>query len=1090
MKGDFTRDTFKPDKHYQQVLMQQGRAQLDADWNEQAAIDSRRDATTTNALTGHCGGPADHAAFGLFTAPARLSAHDKARLTALFGALPAAQQPVDLSGTTPTFALKRPGDFFLSPGRYYVDGVQCENEFAIPFSAQPDRLDAPTLPVLTQGQPPKPYLVFLDVWHRHITALDDGGIREPALGGPDTGTRIKTVWQVRALEMGEPNADSPCATPVGASDALLQPSDARLTADTAKTTSDDDPCEVPESAGYKSLENQLYRVEIHLPTGATGGPTFKWSRENGSVVTAITRINGDTLTVASLGPDDRLGFRTDDWVEILDDALELDGKPGQLLQVADFNEADRTLKLKSAAPPLATGAAFPDGVDASRHPKVRRWEGTAAVVENSFLPLESGVQVRFDNSTATYRTGDYWQIPARAATATAPAGDIEWPRQDLADATTPRLSLSPRGVKHHYCRLGIAQVAANGDITLTDCRCLYPAATAVPRLFYVGGDGQEVMPDLTQTAQFFELPQSLVVGVPNAQCLDQPLRVRFKITAGSGRVAPQGGAPTEQIVEVTTDAGGLASCDFYLDGANASQQVTARLLDAANAETSLPIIFNANLSLASQVAYQPGQCALLQPARDVQTALDILCASMGHGGCCVTIGPGGDFPTIDAALKTLFPKTRDICLCLLSGDHRASDFNLANDGKGDLHVRIAGCGRGTRLRLARPARFQGLTSFTLRELEIFSTANLDNGMATIGFDSCEEVTITGCRIASTTEPGALLSIRDADRVRLTDNYLEASLRGSLVPTIKVFSQPSSGFLAELYGIPDWPKFNDAVGDFGARLAKLDAATRSAIREELQKALANPDLRTVLSTGELLALTKLNLALAGDKTDASFLADVLGDIRTAGIKARAGLAVILGELRTLAVNDVSGLAGLDDDDFLLLENNEIAGVVCLMGQPEGNGLNADEIKKLITLLKAAPATVRVSGLSGTLQLRGNQLTRVAVAQRIVDQLRQIMAAGTGTITNVFGRCAVTDNVFEDGLSQIVCQQLSLTANKFTFSARPVAAAAVVTFLPSFNAGTSIADNAVFLGNQARGQRVFWQDISRISDKAANVELSLV
>ncbi|HEY9665118.1 MAG TPA: DUF6519 domain-containing protein, partial [Allocoleopsis sp.] len=38
MKGDFTRFTFRPEKRYSQVLMQQGRMQLDADWNEQMSI--------------------------------------------------------------------------------------------------------------------------------------------------------------------------------------------------------------------------------------------------------------------------------------------------------------------------------------------------------------------------------------------------------------------------------------------------------------------------------------------------------------------------------------------------------------------------------------------------------------------------------------------------------------------------------------------------------------------------------------------------------------------------------------------------------------------------------------------------------------------------------------------------------------------------------------------------------------------------------------------------------------------------------------------------------------------------------------------
>ena len=36
--GDFTRTTFDPTHHYSGVRMQQGRVQLDADWNEQLDI--------------------------------------------------------------------------------------------------------------------------------------------------------------------------------------------------------------------------------------------------------------------------------------------------------------------------------------------------------------------------------------------------------------------------------------------------------------------------------------------------------------------------------------------------------------------------------------------------------------------------------------------------------------------------------------------------------------------------------------------------------------------------------------------------------------------------------------------------------------------------------------------------------------------------------------------------------------------------------------------------------------------------------------------------------------------------------------------
>src|SRR4051794_17659636 len=129
MKGDFTRDTFDSTKHYQQVLMQQGRAQLDADWNEQQAIDQHRAEITTADIVGLCGGSAEGAAFGLCTDPAQVSEDEEAH----FGGL-------GLGITSPPSSSPPAGDFFLSAGHYYVDGILCENEWATFYTAQPGRI--------------------------------------------------------------------------------------------------------------------------------------------------------------------------------------------------------------------------------------------------------------------------------------------------------------------------------------------------------------------------------------------------------------------------------------------------------------------------------------------------------------------------------------------------------------------------------------------------------------------------------------------------------------------------------------------------------------------------------------------------------------------------------------------------------------------------------------------------------------------------------------------------------------------------------------------------------------------------------------
>jgi hypothetical protein len=64
-------------------------------------------------------------------------------------------------------------------------------------------------------------------------------------------------------------------------------------------------------------------------------------------------------------------------------------------------------------------------------------------VEGAWIDLEDGVQVWFDQR-GSYRTGDYWLIPARTVTA-----DVEWPR----DASGQPLLAPPAGVDVHYAPL-------------------------------------------------------------------------------------------------------------------------------------------------------------------------------------------------------------------------------------------------------------------------------------------------------------------------------------------------------------------------------------------------------------------------------------------------------------------------------------------------------------------------------------------------------------------------------------------------------------------------------------------------------------
>jgi hypothetical protein len=91
MKADLSRDTFVARKHFAGVLTQQGRVPVDADPNEQLAIQRHRDYTEAEDVIGACGAPKHEAGF--------------------------------LVQPTPDGK-----DLVIGPGRFYVHGRLCELE--------------------------------------------------------------------------------------------------------------------------------------------------------------------------------------------------------------------------------------------------------------------------------------------------------------------------------------------------------------------------------------------------------------------------------------------------------------------------------------------------------------------------------------------------------------------------------------------------------------------------------------------------------------------------------------------------------------------------------------------------------------------------------------------------------------------------------------------------------------------------------------------------------------------------------------------------------------------------------------------------
>lgn len=483
--GDYTRFTHKPAKRYSGVLMQQGRVQLDADWNEEIEILKRRWELQAADTFGRCAVPK--------------------------ATTPQAFKIASLPGS----------DLSIGAGRMYVDGLLAE------------LLDGEThlnKPVSYKNQPyyplppilPANAIVYLDVWDREVTYVEDSDLLEVALGGPDTTTRIQTVWQVKVYDMK--NNPISCDSLKG----LFPPSSGMLSTRAQAVPASDDPCIISPTGGYRGLENRLYRVEIQDPgTGLISTVRFKWSRDNASLVSSVKHIEKTgtqtLLTVSRIGRDGVLRFQADDWVEVLDDFRELMGQAGEMARVVGSpDEANLKITLDRVIPSgtnLSFGATDLDLE--KRHTRIRKWDEKLGVDvngllsgSNTWIPLEDGVEIQF--SPGTFKVGDFWVFAARTA-----------------DGSVEELnSVSPRGIVHHYCQLAtiikspgsttgdspLASVVApglqpvmsaplhpvlpvlppGGQVQVIDCRHLWPDTCGCCCIITVGNDPQNLgdFPDL------------------------------------------------------------------------------------------------------------------------------------------------------------------------------------------------------------------------------------------------------------------------------------------------------------------------------------------------------------------------------------------------------------------------------------------------------------------------------------------------------------------------------------------------------------------------------------------------------------------
>ena len=329
MSGDYSRDSFDALRDFAGVFLQQGRAVLDADWNEMVAIVERRIRAGTVDTIGRAVVPRE-------TADGFEIQHGR-----------------------------RPAASTIGRGRMYVDGMLVENH-GRPISRR--RHDAPdrssTAPARRDGGPAGvldelispaagdfvdydaqpywptpaaaagdggPHLAYLDVWQREVTPLEDPACSSPrsAASTPPRAGRPSG----RCALLADVGDGATCATPTRSSPAgpRCRPVDrAPHHRDDRRSRTPRTPASSPRPTAIPASRTSSTASRCTRRRRPGRRPLQVVARERlGRRHDREPSTRADRVTVRRIGRDDILRFRTGDWVEVTDDRRELARRSGE-----------------------------------------------------------------------------------------------------------------------------------------------------------------------------------------------------------------------------------------------------------------------------------------------------------------------------------------------------------------------------------------------------------------------------------------------------------------------------------------------------------------------------------------------------------------------------------------------------------------------------------------------------------------------------------------------------------------------------------------------------------------------------------------
>jgi hypothetical protein len=344
-----------------------------------------------------------------------------------------------------------------SNSRMYVSGILCQKEFNETFLTQSDypisqNLLKPEGIESDKNITRTHYLAYADVWERGISYIEDPDLKEIALSGPDTTTRIKTICQIKLREI-------PIIENFNEKLKMINDEIKKLKNTNSGRLSTIISLDTNQSTDYSGIDNRLYKIQIHESGSKEDNTaTFKWSKDNGSTAYPLSSCDSFSVTLMPSVNNFDIDFKIGDLIEIIDDFDELSELPrGNLRRITSIDVDSSTLRWTSSNHIDISGINYlNDPITkiflSTIHPKIIKWDGIKKINSESqqgvlladdtpskMVSDGEGVKIKFTDGN--YWCGDYWNFYTRT----------------LTNSVQKLNYILPNGTKHLYAPLALIE---------------------------------------------------------------------------------------------------------------------------------------------------------------------------------------------------------------------------------------------------------------------------------------------------------------------------------------------------------------------------------------------------------------------------------------------------------------------------------------------------------------------------------------------------------------------------------------------------------------------------------------------------------